>query len=397
MFGTLVDFFARPMIAAWLAHSRYSWRRLPLANDSPHVHAPGANPDRLLVAGDGATAGVGVLSHDLGLSGYLARRLSVTTGRATDVDIIVRHDHTAESTLEAIAQTELSRFDAIILSVGANEALGLVSPKTWNRQFVALLDRIQTDASSTTKTIVLSIPFIRSNATFPTALAVIVDRHAFELNRLMRVACEGRPGMTFVVFNPRDAVQFDGAHTYQRWADILAPQVAALLDPAGVPNSRTEVTDEPGRQQALDDLGILGSAPDPGMDRIARTAQGLFDTPMSAVTFIDNDRQWIKSSVGVPVEDIDREDAFCDITIRRSEHFVIEDTQRDARFAGHSFAHSAGVRFYAGYPIESPDGHRVGALCIMDTRPRSFSRQDALLLRNLALEAQSVLWGLARI
>lgn len=385
------------MIGAWLAHSRYSWRRLPVANDSPHVHAPGSNPDRLLVAGDGATAGVGVLSHDLGLSGYLARRLSLTTGRAADVDIIVRPDHTAQSTLEAIARTELSRFDAIILSVGANEALGLVSPKIWNLQFVALLDRIEQDASPTTKTIVLSIPFIRSNASFPTTLAAIVDRHALWLNRLMHDACEGRPGMTFVVFNPQDALQFDGAHTYQRWAEILAPQIAVHLDPAGVSNTRTEVADEPGRQQALVDLGVLGSAPDPVLDQIALTAKSLFDTPMSAVTFIDNDRQWIKSSIGVPTEDVDREDAFCDVTIRRSEHFVIEDTQRDARFAGHSYAVSANVRFYAGYPIESPDGHRVGALCIMDTKPRNFSHRDALLLRNLALEAQSVLWGLDRV
>lgn len=383
---------ARVLVRSWLAHSAKSWRRLPTANDSPHVHAPGANPDRLLVAGDGASAGVGVLSHDLGLSGYLARRLSVLTGRATDVDIVVRADHTAESTLDAIAGLELSRFDAIILSIGGNEALALDSVSTWNRQLIELLDRVVTGASPTTNIIVLSVPHIRSNPSFPRMLASIVDVHAEKLNLLMSAACDARPNATFVVFEPHDAGQFAGAHTYQRWAGALAPAIAALLDPVGTPNRRMERSNEVGRQRALDDLNIVDSPPDPRIDRIARTAQDLFDTPMSAVTFIDNQRQWIKSAIGLPAVDVDRDDTFCDITIRRAGHFVIEDTRRDERFAGRSFAGSSGVRFYAGYPIESPDGHRVGALCIMDTKPRRFSRGDAVLLRDLALEAQSLLW-----
>jgi GAF domain-containing protein len=50
------------------------------------------------------------------------------------------------------------------------------------------------------------------------------------------------------------------------------------------------------------------------------------------------------------------------------------------------------VRFYAGYPIEAPNGQRVGALCIVDTKPRRFSRKEAELLRELALRVQTLLW-----
>jgi hypothetical protein len=124
---------ARPLIGLWLGMSRHSWHRSIVANDSPHVHAPGTNPDRVLLAGDGAATGRGVSTHDLGLPGYLARSLTAHTGRATDVDIVVASDMTASKCLVALDGVALDRFDIVVLSLGANEALALTPVDTWVR------------------------------------------------------------------------------------------------------------------------------------------------------------------------------------------------------------------------------------------------------------------------
>jgi hypothetical protein len=131
MFHALMSIAARPLIAVWLAESRYSWRRNPVALDSPHVHAAGTDPDRILVTGDGISAGRGVITHDLGLPGFLAQDLTALTGRATDVDIVVSEPMTVATCRTAQDGLELPRFDGILLSVGVNEALALVSVDAW--------------------------------------------------------------------------------------------------------------------------------------------------------------------------------------------------------------------------------------------------------------------------
>jgi len=121
----------RPLISPWLRFSTHSWERHVVAGDSPHVHAPGTNPDRVLLTGDGAATGRGVRTHDLGLPGYLARALTARTGRATDVDIIVDGEMTAKTCREALKDVDLGRFDIIVLSIGSNEALTLLSVPAW--------------------------------------------------------------------------------------------------------------------------------------------------------------------------------------------------------------------------------------------------------------------------
>jgi hypothetical protein len=365
-----------------------------MPSDSPQVHAPGANPDRLLLTGDGASAGRGVLSHELGLAGYLARRVSGLTRRATDVDIVVGGAMTAALCMDAISDLQLSRFDAVVVSVGAKEALELISLRNWKRDIVALIERIEGNAPSSVETFVLSVPLVSTNEHFPRPLARLVDAHADRLNRVTRAACVSRPHTTFVEFDPADSHEYRGAHTYERWAALLAPWISRHLAPPGTANERHEASDEAGRLRALAEADILDTVPDESMDLITETAQHLFGVSMAAVTFIDDTRQWMKSARGLPPDDAPRSDAFCDITIRRAHHFVIEDTSLDPRFVGNPFATGpTAVRFYAGYPIESPDGHRIGALCIMDSQPRQFSTTDASLLRTLALRVQQIMWG----
>ena len=143
--------------------------------------------------------------------------------------------------------------------------------------------------------------------------------------------------------------------------------------------------EEQQRLAALHDLDILDTAPEERFDRLTRLAQRLFDVPIVAVSLIDRDRQWFKSKIGIADSETARQDAFCNHSIRSGDPMVVRDAERDARFASNPFVTGApNIRFYAAQPLAAPGGHRVGALCLIDDRPRDIDEDQLALLRELA-------------
>jgi Stage II sporulation protein E (SpoIIE)/GAF domain len=139
------------------------------------------------------------------------------------------------------------------------------------------------------------------------------------------------------------------------------------------------------RVRALEDLGVLDTGPERRFDRITGLAHRLFGVASAAITLIDRDRQYIKSSEGVKLLPGPRDEAFCDRTIRQPGTLIVEDASVDTRFADNPLVTGEKhVRFYAGHPLEAPGGHRVGALCLLDDRPRTFSEPERALLQELA-------------
>ena len=144
-------------------------------------------------------------------------------------------------------------------------------------------------------------------------------------------------------------------------------------------------SNETARLAALRGLGILDTQPEAHFDAVCRLARDLFAVPIALVSFVDEDRQWFKAKCGVSEDGTSREIAFCNYTITSEEVFVVEDAARDPRFANNPLVHGAqGIRFYAGAPLTLASGHRVGAFCIKDTRPRTFSTDQVRQLRDLA-------------
>lgn len=143
--------------------------------------------------------------------------------------------------------------------------------------------------------------------------------------------------------------------------------------------------DERMRIQALRDLQVLDTEEEERFDRVVRLAQGLFDVPMVAVSLIDTDRQWFKSRVGLGVRETPRSAAFCDHTIREAGPMVVTDAHDDDRFRQNPLVTGdPNIRFYAGHPIQSPGGHPVGTLCLIDTEPRDMTAEQLELLEDLA-------------
>ncbi len=146
------------------------------------------------------------------------------------------------------------------------------------------------------------------------------------------------------------------------------------------------------RQASLDRLGVVDTESEERFDRITRLAAALLGVPVSLVTFIDDQRQWFKSAEGVDMRETSRDAALCAHTILGDEMMVVPDATVDDRFADNPMVTGpAHLRFYAGYPLRAPDGHRVGSLCVIDRRARDLSPRDRALLRDLAHLAEEEL------
>ena len=143
---------------------------------------------------------------------------------------------------------------------------------------------------------------------------------------------------------------------------------------------------EAARLEKLRDFEILDTPPEPSFNNIARLAARMFGVPFSAVSLVDEYRRWHKASHGLRRhKEAPREESFCSQAILSDEVMVVRDAGEDPRCA--RFPIVAGqprVRFYAGAPLKTPDGHRLGTLCVMDRQPRPFSKADRKTLADLA-------------
>lgn len=153
--------------------------------------------------------------------------------------------------------------------------------------------------------------------------------------------------------------------------------------------------DESSRLAALRGLGVLDTDPEERFDRLTRVARRLFNVPIALVSLVDEDRQWFKSCFGLDARETPREISFCGHAILSGDVFVIPDALADERFHDNPLVTGPPhVRFYAGCPLQLGDGLRVGTLCLIDVKPRSFDEDDLCLLRDLAGMAEQELKAL---
>ena len=139
------------------------------------------------------------------------------------------------------------------------------------------------------------------------------------------------------------------------------------------------------RLEALRALKLLDTGADARFDRITRIARRLFGVPIALISLVDANRQWFKSRQGLDAPETPRDISFCGHAILGDDIFVVEDALTDPRFADNPLVTGPPhIRFYAGAPLSSADGHRVGTLCIIDRQARFFPADDRQDLRELA-------------
>lgn len=150
-------------------------------------------------------------------------------------------------------------------------------------------------------------------------------------------------------------------------------------------------TSERERLAALGRYRILDTEPERRFDDLVLLASQICGTPMALITLVDDTRQWFKSRLGIGVSETPRSISFCSRAIEQPDLFVIPDTLEDRRFCDNPLVRGEPhVRFYAGAPLITPEGHALGTLCVADRVPRELTSDqvEALLALKRQVETQ---------
>lgn len=141
--------------------------------------------------------------------------------------------------------------------------------------------------------------------------------------------------------------------------------------------------DEKDRLEALRSYKIMNTPPEEAFDSIVRLAAKICNTPMAAITLIDEHRAWFKAKVGLEISQVDRHPSICNVALR-DEILIVNDTLGDPRFRNlPAVLDAPKVRFYAGVPIVTADRFVLGTLCIMDRVPRELTPAQLEILELL--------------
>jgi len=146
--------------------------------------------------------------------------------------------------------------------------------------------------------------------------------------------------------------------------------------------------------QRLDALRAyqLNELAEPAFDDLTALAAHICDAPISLISLVDDKRQWFKSKFGTPLSETSREVSFCGHAILEPDVFVVPDTALDPRFADNPLVTGdLNIRFYAGAPLVTPEGHTLGALCVMDSVPRQLTASQHEALRVLSRQVMAQL------
>jgi signal transduction histidine kinase len=143
--------------------------------------------------------------------------------------------------------------------------------------------------------------------------------------------------------------------------------------------------DEAERLHDLRCMQVLDTPTEERFERITRLARRLVKAPIALICLVDAERQWFKSHQGIETSETVRSISFCSHTLLQDSVLVVADARHDSRFADNPWVTGApNVRFYAGAPLRSKWGRKVGTLCVFDNVPRELSADERDSLRDLA-------------
>lgn len=164
-----------------------------------------------------------------------------------------------------------------------------------------------------------------------------------------------------------------------------------------MPSVSSEITD-PARLRAVYATALLDTPAEEIYDRITRAAAAALDAPQAAISLVDIDRQFLKSSVGMGLTSEEErqtplERSVCQYAVANGEPLILEDARVDPVFRNHPAVRDGTVVAYLGIPLIDAEGNSVGTLCVFDTRPRMWGTGHIHTLANFAQIAADRMFG----
>jgi anti-sigma regulatory factor (Ser/Thr protein kinase) len=150
--------------------------------------------------------------------------------------------------------------------------------------------------------------------------------------------------------------------------------------------------DETARLAALRQYRILDTEPERAFDDLALLASHICQTPIALISLVDADRQWFKARIGMDATETPRAVSFCTHAIEDHDVFIVPDAHDDERFRDNPLVTGGPfVRFYAGAPLMTPEGHTLGTICVIDSVPRTLTSDQREALDALRRQVQAQL------
>ena len=142
------------------------------------------------------------------------------------------------------------------------------------------------------------------------------------------------------------------------------------------------------RLLAVERFKTLNIETDSEFQEFVQMASSICNSPIALITLIDEDTQWLKVRKGTDVPQMPRKTSFCTHTIEQDEVMVVPDAQLDERFANSPrVAGEPNIRFYAGTPLITHEGLKIGTLCVIDLEPHELNENQQLMLKMLGKQA----------
>jgi hypothetical protein len=331
------------------------------------LHRSGASPQRVLVVGSRSlirrNAVRGALPQ---LTEDLADRLWLSTRRGLDVDVVWELRRLLRAVLRGLAALRISRYDAIVL-LTAPEAAGRGRGRTGR----------------------LARAILREMSPRARFLSVVLQ-------------ADGPTVLDPSPWDPADEAE----------ADSEIPTLSAVLGSGGTADAIVRRLESPGnpggagageprpgeadilRERAVEALTLDGRPDDARLQHLVEMACDAFGTRFAEVNIVGREVQWSLAAAGLARGTRPAHESLCELAVQRSAPTIVRDTLREMPVDRiPRLTDGRLVRFYAGYPIHSVDGYRIGVLCVYDTRPHHVGDSEVSTLRDLTLLAEARLIG----
>ena len=146
------------------------------------------------------------------------------------------------------------------------------------------------------------------------------------------------------------------------------------------------------RLKALAEYRILGTEPESCYDDVTQIAAVTCNVPISLMTLVDKDRQWFKSKIGLEINETKRDWSFCTHAIKEDSPLIITDALQDKRFINNPLVTGdPKIRFYAGFPLKTSGGNKLGTLCVIDRKPGRLNSNQFSVMELLSKQIVSFL------
>lgn len=367
----------------------------PSPQDVPYAAASGLDPDRVLLLGPGPATGSGAVSHHVALPGYLAHHLTALTGRGSQVAALTGAPRGLDALNDAVFKKVLYNWDVIVVTLGPLEVKSLMAPRTFDKLLTRLLTTVAARSHPSTR-IVITSPLTRDVLAGSRDLgrALFLD-HALTLSNTARHVAANLRNVTHLALSDKDqhGEQLSSSPPYEAWARGLAEHLNPLVDaqrkePLSPQAARARPQPAVVRVEALFQAGLAEEPPSEAIRLITERARHHFDTHGVSFNLLLSDRQRTYTGTQGDGVDIPLTESFCVNTIRSDSALIVPDS----RISEHPVPQND-IRFYAGYPIHTTNGVRIGAICVWDYEPRAADAVSAEVLRDFAIEIEKELAG----